>query len=276
MNREFLQYLILIILVLIIIVLNVKNNTVSIDGFVDNGDDKLNDLKSAIDDLQTARNSLETALKTEPLKANYKKTYYDNIVLNLDKKLEDEMKLLENKKVSSELDKLQDTYSYINTLLNFEINTKKFNSVKSLQNGSKIAIIPVPSKNNKKYYLIKVNTSKYKSGYITTKDDGTIDLVAKVINDNNSYDDKQLFEIVNINNKTDYENILDKGLLINKFYDKNAIVYPFALLKSKYNKNCLQSFDNNLSLMTCKPFKSHRFKPQEESIMCKNKNPFFF
>lgn len=275
MNRETFQYLLLIILVLIIIVLKVNNNTVSIENF-DGSNNNLTPLKSEIDNLQTARNNLKTALKNKPLQANYKKQYYKDINNELKSKLVEERKIIENNNVSDELEKLQDTYSYINTLLNFEINTKKFNSIKSLQNGSKIAIIPVPSQNNKKYYLIKVNTSKYKSGYITANDDGSICLVTKVINNNNNYDDKQLFEIVNINNKTEYENNLDNGLLINQFYDKNAIVYPFALLKSKYNKNCLQSFNNNLSLMTCKPFKSHRFKPQEESIMCRKKTPFFF
>lgn len=275
MNRETFQYLLLIILVLIIIILKVTNNTVSIENF-DSSNNNLTPLKSEIDKLQTARNNLKIELEKKPLQANYKKKYYKNIVSNLEKKLEDEKKILDNNSVSEELNRLQDTYSYINTLLNFEINTKKFNSIKSLQNGSKIAIIPVPSQNNKKYYLIKVNTSKYKSGYITANDDGSICLVTKVINNNNNYDDKQLFEIININNKTDYENNLDNGLLINQFYDKDAIVYPFSLLKSKYNKNCLQSFNNNLSLMTCKPFKSHRFKPQEESIICKKKTPFFF
>lgn len=278
MNKERLYYIVLIILVLITIVLLYNNNSNSVEHFSDN--EELQDiLETKINKLQNARIELKNALEKKRDTANYKKEYYEQIKKDMETKIKNNKDQLKNgnTEVADKIVELNSSLKRINILLNYDMNNKNYNSIKSLQNGTKIAISPVNNKfiennqdnQNIKYYLISVNKN-----YVTSDEYGNICLQPKLNNinkpykNNDFYDDKQLFKIQKIVNETDYRAKLDNGLLINKYYDFSNVVYPFSILVSKYNKNCLQNFNNNLSLMTCKPFKSHRFEPLEESLSC--------
>lgn len=270
-KKIILTCIILILFVLLIIVkiitnnnnVNTSKNTILEQFYNDN--EKLQDnIQEKIEMLKEARIKLKTEFDKPQKKANYKKEYYKQIEKKINDKLEEKNTYLQeqNTNISEKIQKLHDNLKYINTSINLNMDDKQYNSIKSLQNGSKIALIPIENQRNT--YLIKINTSKYNSGYVTANDNGDICIKSKV----NLKDNKQLFEIIEIKNETMYKNNLDKGLLINQFYNTNNIVYPFSLIKSKYNKNCLQNYNNQLSLLTCKPFKSHRYEPSKDKILC--------
>lgn len=277
MNKERIQYIILITLLLVIICLFYNKNINIIETFECPANPiKNKDLEVCLNDeiskLQTSRQDLKTALEKEPDKANYKKQYYGKIEDTLTETLNINKDNLDhhNTDAIKKLTNLRANIKYINTLLNFKIETQEYNSIKSLQNGSKIAIYPI----NDNSYLIKMNTSLFESGYLTVDENNNIS-ITPLKKTQNGYDITQQFEIKQIKNKANYEENLDKGLLINQLYDNTNIVYPFSLIISKYNKNCLQLFNNNVSLMSCKPYKSHRFQPSKEKILCEKGDKIF-
>ena len=269
-NINLLTYIIVILFILLIIVKITtnsnkthSNSTIVYENF--NNNKELQDtIKEKIDMLMKARNDLKTEFEKPEKKANYKKQYYKQIEQQINDKLEENNTYLKenNIEVTERLQKIRDNMKYVHTVINLDMDDKQYNSIKSLQNGSRMALIPISDKKNT--YLIKMNTSKYKSGYVTANDNGDICIKSKI----NLKDDKQLFEIIEIKNESMYKNNLDKGLLVNQFYNTDNIIYPFSLIKSKYNKNCLQNYNNNLSLITCKPFKSHRYEPSKDKILC--------
>jgi hypothetical protein len=276
MNKERIQYIILITLLLVIICLFYNKNINIIETFACSDTSTNKDLEDCLNDeisnLQTSRQDLKTALEKEPDKANYKKQYYGIIEDTLKEKLQYNKDKLDDHNTDAivKLKNLRDNIKYINTLLNFKIETEEYNSIKSLQNGSKIAIYPIKDDS----YLIKMNTSLFESGYLTVDENNNIS-ITPLKKTQNGYDITQQFEIKQIKNKANYEENLDKGLLINQLYDNTNIVYPFSLIISKYNKNCLQLFNNNVSLMSCKPYKSHRFQPSKEKILCEKGDKIF-
>lgn len=277
MNNTNLSYLLLIIIILITIIIICNNKIKETFEVCENedttGEELQKCLQTQIMDLKKSRSELKKEVEKPYKKGNYMKKYYDTIEGDLTINLKEKNNELkeDNYEIKSKIQKLKDNLKYINSLINLDIDNKQYNSIKSLQNGTKISLIPIGENS----YLIKINTSKFSSGYITANENGDICLKKLQLDENKQYNNKQLFEIIEIKNETQYKTNLDRGLLVNQFYDYDSIVYPFSLIRSKYNKNCLQNFNNKLSLMTCKPFKSHRFEPSKEKIMCKKQYSFF-
>ena len=78
-------------------------------------------------------------------------------------------------------------------------------------------------------------------------------------NDNNV---KQLFTMKNILNENDYSNNIDKSLPFDNV-DKTKIRYPFAMMKSVNNDNCLTNNHGTITVQPCYSFVAQRWMPME-------------
>jgi hypothetical protein len=178
--------------------------------------------------------------------------YINNIKendINDSNTLDDNITNLENK--------LIDLENITNKLKLNKITEQNYSKIKSLNNGQEITLTQTP---NTKY--INSETGKTTNGYMVNMNDGclsvgAIDYNIYKCNDKNQ---KHLFSMEHIINEQEYEKHIDKSLPFDNI-DKKKIVYPFTMIKSVNNKNCLTNQNGNITVQPCYSFKAQRWLP---------------
>ena len=162
-----------------------------------------------------------------------------------------------NGRVKTLEDTIIDLENTINNLDLNEVNKKTYNKIKSLNNGLDIQLVNTPNT------LIKDDkTGNTITGYMVMANEGCLSVGA---NDYDIYkcDDKnikQIFKMEHILNETAYQNNIDMSLPVDNI-DKTNINYPFAMLKSVNNENCLTNSHGSLSVQPCYSFIAQRWFP---------------
>ncbi len=152
-------------------------------------------------------------------------------------------------KAKSDLSVLNAHVQYIN------VPEKIYKSIKSMQNGMELSVTNV--KNND--YLLNLNKQCLRANSV-----GNYTLV-----DCNSADTGQLFTTYPIYTDLYYNSILEPGLNASKLEASDKINYPFLVIKSKANGNCLQNNHGSISIEPCQILKSQRWRGLEQPINCK-------
>ena len=267
----------LFILIIVLIVTNYCNNRKNFENFegqsgntnsVENSKNLEDDINTNISNLKTERNSLKDTI------TNNIKEKYDNkaqYLLDIKKKLNEQLeKEKENRETinTSQFEKIDIIKHSMNRLQQYIVNNvpeKEFNSIRSLQNGTKLSIDKIK---DKPHYLVSLNNEK---GFLnknniknclSVKSNG--DYLIEECNENNEH---QYFNMNNIETPNIYKNNLEKNIIGNKRLPNN-VKYPFNLIKSNHNNNCLKNFNNHISVEPCATKKSHRWEPLEEQIYC--------
>ena len=162
---------------------------------------------------------------------------------------------------SIQIDKLNNTLTDLENITDninkSKIYGKKYKNIKSLNNGMEMNIISTPNTNfqdlktgsNTGAYLVNVN-----NGCLSV---GANDYDVYKCNDKNS---KQLFKLEHIMNETAYANNIDSATPFDNI-DKSSISYPFALLRSVNNDNCLTNNHGTLTVQPCYSFTAQRWMP---------------
>ena len=225
------------------------------------------EINENIKNLKTERNNLVKFINTKEQKYKNNAEYLKNIKTKLNEILENDIEnnAQEEKVVEEKIITIKDKLIYLNNYININGSKKNFNSIRSLQNGTKLSIDRIEGK---PHYSIKLNNEK------SILDDNKTDNCLSV-KKNETYEiekcdpnnEQQYFNLQNIPNEMIYKKHLEKGILKNKNIPNN-INYPFNLIKSVNNKNCLQNFNNQISVTPCETKKSHRWEPLEENIYC--------
>ena len=155
---------------------------------------------------------------------------------------------------TDEIKKLKNLIYYLNnSIKENDINKIETNSIKSLKNGLKIAVENVNNKNN---YLIHLNNKCASINSI-----GNFDL-----NECNKMDSKQYFQIKNIYNPEVYKDNLEKGIY-NPF-NGNNLEYPFNIIKSLNNYNCLDNDNDTIRVLPCQMKKTQRWTKFNDKVVC--------
>ena len=186
-------------------------------------------------------------IKTNGLDTNLNNIYNSNIIDN--NMFDTQVKELENTIIDLE-----------NTVNNLDVdnaNKKTYNKIKSLNNGLDIQLVNTPNTT-----IIDDKTGNNLPGYMVMVNDGCLSVGA---NDYDIYkcDDKnikQIFKMEHILNETAYQNNIDVSLPVDNI-DKTNINYPFAMLKSVNNENCLTNSHGSLSVQPCYSFIAQRWFP---------------
>ena len=219
------------------------------------------DIKTNLDSLNVNRESLFNLTKQGQKKKDYTQKYLQQIKENLNEKLEsmNNTRKLTQENQNQTLDKIKGKLTYFKNYITNNVPDETFNSIKSLQNGTKMTILKVP---NEKSYLVKIGTQDNKEGCLSVLPNGDYN-----IGKCDEKDIKQKFKINEIINNNNYKEMLEPGILSNKEIEKD-ISYPFHMIKSSYNNNCLQNFNNNISVEPCQTKKSHKWNISTENIYC--------
>lgn len=235
----------LVISILIVILFIVLNNRLSLEPFTLQGDfdNNKSKLESKIRQLNVLSNL--RFRQADPNKSHLvdleekMRSYNKNNVLN---------NPLENNKI-----KIMETQmkELNNILLKRNINKsifEKHQGIKSMNNGADLSLIPV--KSNK--YAVRMN-----NGCLSVSNNGYD------INECNINNPSQHFSLKKIFNEFTYANNVENQDFIE---NKNGISYPFSLLKSDVNNNCLTNNNNNMRLMPCNMLESQRWKSLDEPV----------
>jgi len=164
---------------------------------------------------------------------------------------------LTSKQITNLENNITDLENIINNKKIKKINNNKYNTVKSLNNGMEMNLIGTPNT-----IFQDKTTGKITDAYLVNVNNGCISVGASdydvyKCNDKNP---KQLFKMQHIINETDYANNIDKSLPFDNV-DKNSINYPFAMIKSSNNDECLTNNHGTLTVQPCYSFEAQRWMP---------------
>lgn len=156
-----------------------------------------------------------------------------------------------NKQYQARIKSVQDKISGFRSLLDNEshvINTIK--QIISVQNGLKLTVLPVS--NNR--YIIRVNEK-----CLSTNEVNRYSLETCKHNEI-----KQHFYIIPIYTKTEYQKYIKTPQVTN-------VSYPFYLITSVTNDNCLTNTNGNLTIEPCSDDIRQRWKISNDLIVCDKK-----
>jgi hypothetical protein len=162
-----------------------------------------------------------------------------------------------NKKVTTLTNQITDLEHIIEKLHLKTIIKPNYSKIKSLNNGAEITLSQTPNS----FYLDPgsgVNTA----AYMVNLNDGCLSVGATdydvyKCNDANS---KHLFKMEHVINETGYQKNIDKTVPFNNT-DISTINYPFVLMRSVNNKNCLTNQNGNITVQPCDTLTAQRWLP---------------
>lgn len=163
--------------------------------------------------------------------------------------------------ISNQLQKLENTITDLenmsSNLTNELIKKKQFTTIKSLDNGLELNLVSTPNT-----YFQDAKTGSNVAAYMVGVNGGCLSVGANdydvfTCNDNNP---KQYFKMEQIMNETAYQNNIDSALPFDNI-DKSRINYPFVMMRSVNNENCLTNNHGTLTVQPCYSYVAQRWMP---------------
>ena len=186
-----------------------------------------------------------------------------SIVSNIDNKTNIIYSSYNNNNINNanQIDKLNNTLTDLENITDnitkSNVYNKKYMNVKSLNNGMEMNLISTPNT-----YFQDLKTGSNTGAYLVNVNNGCLSVGANdydvyKCNDKNP---KQLFKLEHIMNETAYSNNIDSATPFDNI-DKSNISYPFAMLRSVNNDNCLTNNHGTLTVQPCYSFTAQRWMP---------------
>jgi hypothetical protein len=160
---------------------------------------------------------------------------------------------------SNQLSQLENTITDLENmsvnLANELLKKKQITQIKSLDNGMEMRLISTPNT-----YFQDARTGSNVAAYMVGVNGGCISVGAKdydvyACNDRNP---KQYFKMEHIMNETAYQNNIDSALPFDNI-DKSRINYPFVMMRSVNNENCLTNNHGTLTVQPCYSYTAQRW-----------------
>jgi hypothetical protein len=220
-----------------------------------NNNNKINELISQINNVNPI---LKTKTKDE-INYNIQKAISDKINNSttdiIDKTSNVNVKLSDN--ITTLSNQLTDLENIINNKISKNLTNQKFSQIKSLNNGMDITLTNTP---NTKF--IDTQTGVDTNAYMVNINDGCLSVGATdydiyKCNDENI---KHLFKMQHILSEEDYSKNIDISLPFNNV-DTSKIKYPFVMMKSVNNQNCLTNQNGNITVQPCYSYVAQRWLP---------------
>ena len=162
-----------------------------------------------------------------------------------------------NNSISNIEKNIIDLENIVNNMNLNKVKGKEYSRVKSLNNGMEMEIVNTP---NTKFTDLKTGLNN--NAYLLMMNKGCLSVGANdydvyKCNDNNP---KQYFKMHHILNETDYNKNIDLSLPSAKT-DLSKVDYPFAMIKSVNNDNCLTNNHGEITVQPCYSFVAQRWMP---------------
>ena len=162
-----------------------------------------------------------------------------------------------DKNITNLENKIIDLENIVNKLNLDKVNEQIYTKIKSLNNGQEFALSQTP---NTKYINPESGTTM--NGYMINMNNGCLSVGASDYNiyKCNDKNQKHLFTMEHIINEQAYEQNIDKAIPFDNI-DKSKVIYPFTMIKSVNNKNCLTNQNGNITVQPCYSYVAQRWLP---------------
>lgn len=142
-------------------------------------------------------------------------------------------------------------------LTNELIQKKQISAIKSLDNGLEMNLFSTPNT-----YFQDAKTGSNVAAYMVGVNGGCLSVGANDydVYECNDRNPKQYFKMEHIMNEIAYQNNIDSALPFDNI-DKSRINYPFALMRSVNNENCLTNNHGTLTVQPCYSYVAQRWMP---------------
>ena len=166
-----------------------------------------------------------------------------------------------NSSTTTQLNQLENTITDLENmttnLTNELIQKAQYTRIKSLDNGMEMNLVSTPNT-----YFQDARTGSNISAYMVGVNGGCLSVGANdydiyACNDTNS---KQYFKMEQILNETAYQNNIDSALPFDNI-DKSRINYPFVMMRSVNNENCLTNNHGTITVQPCYSYAAQRWMP---------------
>ena len=238
---------------------NMKNK--NIEGFYDTLDDLLYTNNKLLN--TNINNLVSSKINVNSRPDIVDKELQSNIAKNIVSNTSDVIKKYNtSNKINEKLiDKLENNVSDLENIINNKIKKKltstKYSVVKSLNNGMEVDLFNTPntffkdsrSGINTDAFLIGLN-----NGCLSV---GINDYDIYKCNDLNP---KQYFNVKHIINDTEYKQNVDNSINFDNV-DVSKVSYPFAMVKSLNNDNCLTNNNGTITVQPCYAYEAQRWMP---------------
>jgi len=238
-------------------------NTNNIEPFFDPIDDRIISNNIIINNLLKRLTSIKPTIDITSNKNSVNYDFETNIATNISSNVST---IVTNYSTNSDINsrnitdlenKLIDLENLINNKKIEKLNNTKYSTIKSLNNGMEMNLFSTPNT-----LFQDITTGKVTDSYLVGVNNGCLSVGA------NNYDvykcddknPKQMFKMQHIINETDYANNIDKAIPFDNV-NKSTISYPFAMIKSVNNDNCLTNNHGTLTVQPCYSFIAQRWFP---------------
>ena len=152
---------------------------------------------------------------------------------------------------------ITDLENMTENLANELIKKKKITGIKSLDNGLEMNLFSTPNT-----YYQDAKTGSNVAAYMVGVNGGCLSVGANDydVYECNDRNPKQYFKMEHVMNETAYQNNIDSALPFDNI-DKSRINYPFALMRSVNNENCLTNNHGTLTVQPCYSYVAQRWMP---------------
>jgi hypothetical protein len=135
------------------------------------------------------------------------------------------------------------------------VGDKYYNTIKSFNNGLELNLV---STSNTKFRDEKTGSNI--AAFMVNVNDGCLSIGANDydIYQCNDKNPRQFFKMEHILNETAYQNAIDSALPFDNI-DKSSINYPFVMMKSVNNENCLTNNHGYLTVQPCYSYMAQRW-----------------
>jgi hypothetical protein len=162
-----------------------------------------------------------------------------------------------NTKITTLSNQITDLEHIIERLNLKSIIKQNYSKIKSLNNGAEITLSQTPNT-----FFLDPGSGVNTAAYMVNLNDGCLSVGATdydvyKCNENNS---KHLFKMEHIINESGYQQNIDKTVPFNST-DLSTINYPFVLMRSVNNKNCLTNQNGNITVQPCDTLTAQRWLP---------------
>jgi hypothetical protein len=150
---------------------------------------------------------------------------------------------------------LKDLENMVSNTTLKNINNKHYGRIKSLNNGMEMNLF-----NTKNSFYIDPVSGSNTAAYLVNVNNGCLSVGANDydIYQCNDKSVKQYFKLEHILNETQYQNNIDNIIPFDNV-DKSKINYPFSMIKSVNNENCLTNNHGTLTVQPCAAFTAQRW-----------------
>jgi len=220
----------------------------------------ISDLINSISNIASNNPSVNMKYRTKDIDNSLQ----DNIAASLTQRTDDLINRVDtsnvriNDKITTLTNQITDLENIIERLNLKSLIKPNYTTIKSLNNGAEMTLTQTPNT-----FFLDPGSGVNTAAYMVNLNNGCLSVGATDydVYKCNELNSKHLFKMEHVINETAYQKHIDKTVPFNNT-DISTINYPFVLMRSVNNKNCLTNQNGNITVQPCDTLTAQRWLPE--------------